>query len=109
MAVAIQEALYLIQPLEDFGIQENHPKAIGMEGKSCIKSCSNPFVQKKSKHIETKFHLSRDKRKDGTISIPCIPAEKISADIFAKSLLVSKVEEFRTSLMQTDSTQSAQF
>ena len=108
MAAADQEALYLKQLLEDFGIQQKHPIAIGEDNHRCIKLCQNPVMHKRSKHIETKFHFIRDKTEDGTISIPYVPTDNWAADIFTKSLPVLKVELFRTVLMGTDSTQSAQ-
>ena len=107
MAAAVQEALYLKQLLENFGIQQKHPIAIGEDNQSCIKLCQNP-VMKKSKHIETKFQFNRDKREDGTVSIHYVLTDKMAADIFTIFLPVSKVETFRTVLMGTDSTQSAQ-
>ena len=93
MAATVQEALYLNQHLENFGIQQKHPIAIGEDNKG-------------SKHIETKFHFIRNKTEDGTISIHYVPTDKMAADIFTKSL--SKVETFRTVFMGTDSTQSVQ-
>ena len=108
MAAAVQEALYLKQLLEDFGIQQKRPIAIGEDNQSCIRLCQNPVMHKRSKHIETKFHFIRDKTEDGTISIHYVPTDKMAADIFTKSLPVSKVETFRAVLMGTDSTQSAQ-
>ena len=65
-------------------------------------------MHKRSKHIETKIHFIRDKTEDGTISIHYVPTYKMAADIFTKSLALSKVETFRTVLMGTDYTQSAQ-
>ena len=44
---------------------------------------------------------------DGTISIHYVPTDKMAADICTKSLTVL-VETFRTVLMGTDSTKSAQ-
>ena len=110
MAAAFQEALYLKQLLEDFGIQQKSPIPIGEDNQSCIRRCQNPVMHKRSKHIETKFllHLIRDKTEDGTISIHYVPTDKMAADIFTKSLPASKVETFRAILMGTDSTQSAQ-
>ena len=98
MAAAVLEALYLKQ----------HPIAIGEDNQSCIKLCQNPVMHKRSKYIETKFHFIRDKTEDGTISIHYVPTDKMAADIFTKTLPVSKVETFRAVLMGTDSTQSAQ-
>ena len=108
MAAAVQEALYLKHLLEDFGIQQKHPIAIGEENQSFIKLFQNPVMHNRSKHIETKFHYVRDKAEDGTISIHYVPTDKMAAEIFTKSLPVSKVETFKTVLMGTDSTQSAQ-
>ena len=108
MAAAVQEALYLKQLLEDFGIQQNLPKAIGKDNQICIKLCQNPVMNKRSKHVETKFHFIRDKKEDVTISICYVPSDKMAADIFRKSLPVSKVETFKTVLMGTDSTEVAQ-
>ena len=108
MAAAVQAALYREQLLEDFGIQQKHPIAIGEDNQSCIKLCQNPVMDKRSKDIGTKFHVIRDKTEDGTTSIHYVPTDKMAADIFTKFLPVSKVGTFRSALMGTDSTQSAQ-
>ena len=107
MAEAVQEALYLKQFLEDFGIQQKRPIAIGEDNQSCIRQAPRK-EHKKSKHLETKFHFIRDKTEDWTTSIHYVPTDKMAAGIFTKSLPVSKVETFRAVLMGTDSTQSAQ-
>ena len=73
MAAAVQEAFYLKQLLEDFGIQQKRPIAIGEDNQNCIRLCQNPVMHKRSKHIETKFHFIRDKTEDGTISIHYVP------------------------------------
>ena len=104
---AVQEALYLKRLLEDFSIQQKHSIAIGEDKQSCIKSCQNPVMHKRSKHIETKIHFARDKTEDGTFPTRYVSTDKMAADIFTKSLPVSKVETFRTVLMGTDTTQSA--
>ena len=108
MAAAVQDAFYLKQLLEDFGIQQKRPIAIGEDNQNCIRFCQNPVMHKRSRHIETKFHSIRDKTEDGTISFHYVPTDKMAADIFTKSLPVPKAETFRAVLMGTDSTQSAQ-
>ena len=107
IAAAVQEALYLKQLLEEFGIQKKHPLAIGEDNQSCIKLWQNPVMHKRSKHIEAKFHFIRDKTEDRTISIHYAHTDKMASGIFEKILPVSNVETFRTVLMETDSTQSA--
>ena len=108
MAAVVQEALYLKQLLEDFGIQQKRPIAIGEDNQSCIRLRQNPVMHKRSEHIKTKFNFIRDKMEDGIISIHYVPKDKMAADIFTKSLPVPIVETFRAVLMGTDSTQSAQ-
>ena len=84
--IRAQEALYLKQLLEDFGIQQKHPIAIGEDIQTCIMLCQNPVMHKRSKHIETKFQFIRDKTGDGTISIHYVPTDKMAGNIFTKSL-----------------------
>ena len=55
MAAAVQEALHLKQLLEDFGIQQKRPIAIGEDNQSCIRLCQNPVKHKRSKHIKQSF------------------------------------------------------
>ena len=73
MAAAFQEALYLKQHLEDFGIQQKHPIVIGEDNQSYIKFCQNTVMHKRSKQLETNFHFIRDKTEDGSISIHYVP------------------------------------
>ena len=93
MAAAVQEALYLKQLLEDFGIQQKHPIAIGEDNQSCIKLCQTQSCTKGANTLRQNF---TSKLEDGTISIHYVPTDKMTADIFTKSLPVSKVETFRT-------------
>ena len=88
--------------------KKNISVAIGEDNQSCIKLCQNSVMHKRRKHIETEFHFNRDKTEGATVSIHYVPTDKMASDIFKKFLYVSKVETFRTVLMETDSTQSAQ-
>ena len=65
-------------------------------------------MHERSKRIETNFDFIGDKTEAETISIHYVPTDKMAADIFKKFLPISKVETFRTFLIGTDSTQSAQ-
>ena len=107
MALAVREALYLKQILEDFGIQQKHPIAIEEDNQSSIKLCQNSILHKRRSHNKTKFYFIRDKTEDGTVSIHYGPTDKMALDIFTNSSPLSAVETFRTLLMGTDSTQSA--
>ena len=69
MAAAAEEALYLKQLLEVYGIQQKHPIAIGEDYQSSIKLCQNSVLHKRSKQFETRFHFIQDKTEDVSISI----------------------------------------
>ena len=69
MAAAVHEVLFLNQLLENFGIQQKRPIAIGEDNQSCIRLCQNPVMYKRSKHIKTKFHFIRDKTEDGRMGL----------------------------------------
>ena len=90
---AIQEALYLKQLLDDFGIQQKQPIATREDNQSCIRICQNPVMHKRSYNIEIKLNFIQEKTEGGTISIHYFPTyeDKMAADIFTKSLLVSNV------------------
>ena len=62
----------------------------------------------RSRHIETIFHLIRDMKEDGTISIHCVSTDKMAAKNLYKIFARIEVETFRTVVMGTHSTQSAQ-
>ena len=76
MAAAVSEALYLKKLLEDFGIKEKHPIAIGKNNLSCIKWFQNHVMHKRRNHIDTKFHFIRDKKQEGTISVYYVPTDQ---------------------------------
>ena len=46
----------------------------------------NPTVQKKSKHIEIRFHYIREKYHDKEIDIKCVTTNENAADILTKIL-----------------------
>ena len=69
MAAAVQEALYLKQFLEDLGIQQKHPIAIGEDNQSCTKLCQNQVMHKRSKPFRQNFTSFGARRKLGLFQI----------------------------------------
>ena len=65
IAAAVQEALYLKQPLEDFGIQQKYPILIGEDNQSCFKLCHNPVMHKRANTLRQNFTSFGTRRKMG--------------------------------------------
>ena len=65
MAAAVQEALYLKQLLEDFGIQQKRPITIGEDNQSCIRLCQNPVMHKVAGTSKQSFTSSGTRRRIG--------------------------------------------
>ena len=106
LTAAVQEAWYLIQLLEDLGMQQKHPEAIGEDNQSCIKCAKNQSCTRRA--ITLRQNFTSFCWKKWSISNYYVPTDKMVADIFTKSFSASKMETFRTVLMGINSTQSAQ-
>ena len=59
MAAVVQEAMYLIALMQDFGCLTKIPTDIGEDNQSRIKMCHNLVMHKRSKHIDTKLYFIR--------------------------------------------------
>ena len=62
---------------------------------SCIKMCKNPVMQKRTKHIDIKYHFVRERVDDGTVELQFCPTEEISADLLTEPLVRTKLEKHR--------------
>ena len=68
------------------------------DNKSTIAMTRNPVYHGRTKHIDIRAHFIRELVADGVISLEFCGTEKQMADIFTKSLMRSKHEEFRRQL-----------
>ena len=99
MAAAVQEALYLRSLLDEMGVVIDGPTVIKEENQSCIKMCKNPVMQKRTKHIDVKYHFVRERVEDETDELHYCPTEFMEADLLTKALSKAKVEQHRRTLM----------
>lgn len=99
MAAAVQEVLYLRSLLCEMGISNNSPTTILEDNQSCIKMCRNPVMQKRTKHIDVKYHFIRERVEDSTVKLEYCQTDEMYADILTKPLTRPKVEKHRTVLL----------
>ena len=69
MATAVQEALYLRSLLDEMGVVIDGPTVIKEDNQSCIKMCKSPVMQKRTKHIDVKYHFVRDREEDEALEL----------------------------------------
>ncbi|KAI5449041.1 hypothetical protein NCC49_005652 [Naganishia albida] len=86
LAAATNEATYLKNLLEDFGVTLKDPIKILCDNQSAITLAKNPAFHKRSKHFGIRYHVTRDKIRDGTIRLTYCPTASQVADIFTKAL-----------------------
>ena len=54
--------------------------------------CKNPVMQKRTKHIDVKYHFVRERVEDETVDLQYCPTELMEADLLKKALSKAKVE-----------------
>jgi len=77
-----------------------HLKAIPICGdnQGSIFIASNPVTEKRSKHIDIRYHFIRKVIADGRVEVYFIPGEDNPADLLTKNLGVVKLRKFRANL-----------
>ena len=59
---------------------------------------SNPVTEKRTKHIDIRYHYIRDVIEKGAVEVFFVPGMENPADIFTKNLGPIKVKKFREAL-----------
>jgi len=95
---AVREALWLKSLLESVSIKLDRPIKIFEDNQGCISIASNPTCHNRSKHIDIKYHFTREQIENNTISIEYISSENQLADIFTKPLPSGRFKELRNKM-----------
>lgn len=94
LAECCQELLWIKKLLQDFGEAVKNPVQIFEDNQSCIKMLTS-HGEKRSKHIDTKFHFVKDLAERNEIRVTYCPTETMLADILTKPLTRVKLEQLR--------------
>eukprot|EP00253_Pinus_taeda_P012520 PITA_12520 len=101
-AEATEEIVWLRKILEDLQVKQVQSTPLMIDNTSAIKLAKNPKFHDRTKHINTKYHLTRHHVEAKTIHLcHCSTNEQI-ADIFTKVLGREKLERFRMILGLTN-------
>ena len=99
LAVTVQEAIFLRSLFRELGNEQFEPTTIGEDNQSFIKLATNPVLDKRSKHIDTKYHFIRERVDDNSIKLIYTPRDEMAADLLTKSLPQQKEDKNRELLL----------
>ena len=91
----VKEAMWLKSLLSSINLNTTEAIVICEDNTGCISIANNPTHHKRSKHIDIKYHFTRDLIQKGYISLKYLSTGNQLADIFTKSVTASKLMEIR--------------
>ena len=86
MAHGLKELLWTYQTLLTMGVQIQLPMAVHEDNQACIQIADNPISQRRTRHVDIRYHFVRDYIEDGTISVRYCPTADMLADIMTKAM-----------------------
>lgn len=95
-AEAVKELIVMCNLARELGVCE-YPVTLFMDNQSAIRMISDESAQKRTKHIDVKFHFIKSKV-NNEFKLEYVPSELQLADIFTKNLPKNKFESMRETL-----------
>ena len=96
--IAACHAAWLRRLLKDMGHTPKDPTSIFCDNNSAIQLSKHNVFHKKSKHIDTRYHLIRELVNDGQISLQFCGSKEQLVDMFTKPLRTIVFEYKRENL-----------
>jgi hypothetical protein len=73
--------------MDELGYGDSEPTFVHEDNEGSIKIANNPRCHHRLKHIELKYHLTRDAIENKTIVVAKIPTFDQTADVMTKPLM----------------------
>ena len=86
LCLATQEAVWLIEIMKNLKFVQHSPIIIHEDNQACIDFSNHNVHHAKSKHIQQRYHYTREVIKKGDIKLAYIPTSENPADIMTKPL-----------------------
>jgi hypothetical protein len=90
LTAATQEAMFLKQLLHEFHQDSGSPITIHEDNPSRIALSKNSMTTGRSKHMDVRYHLCREKVKSGDIEVQYSATENMLADVLTKPLVSAR-------------------
>lgn len=91
-----KDVIWLKRLLKFFDLTFTEPITILTDSQSCMKMIVNDKFSNRTKHIDTKFHFTKELVSKGEIKLKYIETENNAADLFTKPLASIKMKHLRT-------------
>lgn len=83
---AVKEALWLKSLASSIDMEIDEPITINEDNQGCIAIANNPINNKRTKHIDIKYHFSRERIQSKDIVLKFVSTEQQMANMFTKNL-----------------------
>lgn len=95
---AVREALWLKSLASSIYVNITQPIVIYEDNNGCISIANNPTNHKRSKHIDIKYHFSREQIEKNVIKLCYLPTGKQIADALTKQLPTAAFKTMRSEM-----------
>jgi Reverse transcriptase (RNA-dependent DNA polymerase) len=99
LCAATQEAIHVRRLVGDLGIELKEPTIIYEDNQGCIAISKNPVDHKRTKHINLRYHFTRERIESGDIKVEYMATEHQLADLMTKPLMSHRLETLRKQVM----------
>ena len=93
-----QELIFLIHILEFLKVNINLPVKVMVDNKGAIFLFENPVV-KRTKHIDTRYHIIREHIENGIVTVQFISSDENISDILTKNTSENIFEKHKKNLI----------
>jgi len=83
---AVSQLIFLRELMNQLGFGSNRPSIIYEDNLSCIKMVYGQLNHQTTKHINVRYHFTKDQVEKGTVEIIHCPTEEMIADVLTKPL-----------------------
>jgi hypothetical protein len=99
LAHGLKELLWTKQIVEELGIKVKQKIIVYEDNQTCIKIAENPMSQKRTRHMDIRYHFIREFVQDGTIKLVYCETQRQQADILTKPLDKTAFTRLRDQLL----------
>lgn len=84
--------------MKELNEEQVKPTVVFEDNRSCLDFVALDQHKKRTKHIDTRYHYTRELSASGVIELRYCPSEEMVADVLTKPLGATKVKKFTAEL-----------